>query len=411
VGAPEEASGTTATLTRPEPWGGPPPVDTTGRPTGTGPRGPATWVIVLAVAVVAALIGGGVGGVVGWRAADKATGIDSGASLGAAPRTVVERPAGSVAAIAAKVLPSVVSIKVTTGVGGDTGSGIILRSDGYILTNNHVVSDAINGGGTITVSFADQRTAQATVVGHDTTSDLAVIRVRGVDNLKPAALGNSDKLAVGDTVIAVGSPLGLAGTVTSGIVSALDRPVSAGDQSSPANASSFIDAIQTDAAINPGNSGGPLVDSSGSVVGINSAIATLGGSPLGGGQSGSIGLGFAIPINQARTIAEEIVRTGHSTHAVIGVWLDFSYSGNPPGARIGSDPRGGPGIIAGGPAEKSGLKEGDIITAINGQRITGADELVVQIRKHRPGDTITLTYVRGGKTGTAKVTLGGSTSD
>jgi putative serine protease PepD len=350
------------------------------------------------------LIAGGIGGAVGYHAADRGTTvIDSGATLGRPSGTVVQRPAGSTAAVAQKVLPSVVSVTVKTASGGDTGSGVIIRSDGYILTNNHVI-DAAASGGTLSVELQNEQDVPARIVGRDKTADLAVIKVDGAKNLQPASLGDSSKLAVGDSVLAIGSPLGLAGTVTSGIVSALDRPVSAGE-SGP---DTFIDAIQTDAAINPGNSGGPLVDASGAVVGINSAIATL-GSGLVGGQGGNIGVGFAIPINQARTIAEEIIRKGYATHAIIGVRLDVTYQGK--GARIGDPTHQGGAVSPGGPAAKAGLREGDVIVAVDGTPIGGPDELVIAIRKHRPGDTIEVTYTRGGTRHTVQVTLGEARSE
>ncbi|MEI6404725.1 MAG: trypsin-like peptidase domain-containing protein [Actinomycetes bacterium] len=286
------------------------------------------------------------------------------------------RPDGSIAGIAAKVLPTVVSISVTSPTASGTGSGFIIRSDSnesYILTNNHVASGA-GVGSKIVVNFQDESQEDATVVGTDSSYDLAVIKIeRG--NLPVAQLGNSDDVVVGDATIAVGSPLGLSGTVTSGIVSALNRPVTAGDQT----ASSFINAIQTDAAINPGNSGGPLLNAVGQVIGVNSAIASLGGSL--GGQTGNIGLGFAIPINQAKRVAEELMKTGTSTHPVVGISIDMAYVGL--GAKIAS-------ITPGGPASKSDLKTGDIVTGIDGHRIADGAELVVRIRAHAAGDTVTL---------------------
>ncbi len=397
-------------------WYGPPPGwtpaggDTSAFPPSWQPpaqpprRGPAAlgWPVLVVGAVLVALLAGGLGGVIGYQAADHAASTDVNASLGAPSGAVVQRPAGSVAAIAAKVLPSVVSVSVRSAGGGGTGSGVIIRSDGYVLTNNHVIESVAGGGGSITVEFENEQRASARIVGRDTTADLAVIKIDGARGLQPAALGDSAKIAVGDSVIAIGSPLGLAGTVTAGIVSALDRPVSAGE-SGP---DTIIDAIQTDAAINPGNSGGPLVDASGAVIGINSAIATLGGSS--NGQGGNIGVGFAIPVNQARTIAEEIIRQGYATHAVIGVHLDVTYQGQ--GALIGDPTHQGDAVVAGGPADKAGLRAGDVVTAVDGHRVTGPDELVIEIRKHRPGDVITVTYTRGGSTRTTQVTLGGARS-
>ncbi len=367
------------------------------------------WLVLPAVALATALIGGGVGAAVGVRAArdDRGAGLrDGSASLGAQPaRTSDVRPAGSVAAIAQAVLPSVVSISVRAGSQGDSGTGVIIRSEGYILTNNHVIAPAADGAGEISVQFNNSKSAAAAIVGRDPKSDLAVIKVQGASGLSAARLGSSANLVVGDPVVAIGSPLGLNQTVTSGIVSAKDRPVTAQQDSTN---QSVIDAIQTDAAINPGNSGGPLVNNRGEVVGINSAIATLGG---GSGQSGSIGLGFAIPIDQARSIAEEIIRTGKATHPILGVsaaTLDEgqakSISGAEPGALVSSY-NGRPAVVPGGPADQAGIKVGDIIVAVAGQRVTGVDELVVETRKHRIGETVSVTYIRDGKKSTVRVTL------
>jgi putative serine protease PepD len=350
------------------------------------------------VAVVVGLLAGLLGGVVGFVAADARAHrlVDPGAgSLGQAPTQSQQRPATSVAGVAAQVLPSVVSISAID-TAGQGGTGSVVRSDGYLMTNHHVIA-AADQGGDITVTFSDGTKATARVVGSSTTYDVAVLKVDEQD-LPAATLGNSDSLVVGDPVIAIGSPLGLAGTVTTGIVSALDRPVTAGEAGGDV---SYFSAIQTDAAINPGNSGGPLVDARGRVVGVNSAIATLGS----GGQTGSIGLGFAIPINQARRIAEEIIRTGNAETPIVGVNLDLSYPG--PGARI--LPRavsGRPPLLPGGPAEKAGLQPGDVITAVDGQPVASYEEFVVAIRAHAPGDQVTLTVKRGSETTDITVTLG-----
>jgi S1-C subfamily serine protease len=234
-----------------------------------------------------------------------------------------------------------------------------------------------------------------------------VIKVSGDHHLTPAALGNSNDMAVGDPVIAVGSPLGLAGTVTSGIVSALNRPVEAGGE--PGVQEDVIDAIQTDAAINPGNSGGPLVNADGSVVGVDSAIASLSTDQIGGQQSGSIGLGFAIPINEAKRIAGQIITQGFSTHAIIGVTLNPRYSGS--GAQIDTSSSGStPAVDPKGPAGKAGLHPGDIIVAVDGQKVTSADELIVAIRSHVPRQRLTLTYTRSGQSRTVTVVLGSARS-
>ncbi len=301
------------------------------------------------------------------------------------------RAEGTVASVAAAVLPSVVSIQ---GQGGE-GSGIILDTDGHILTNNHVAVLGENGG-SLTVTLQDGRSATATIVGTDPTTDLAVLKVDGLNDLTAITLGKSADLAVGDQVLAVGSPLGLSGTVTEGIVSALHRPVTAGEQGSEA---AVFEAIQTDAAINPGNSGGALVDMSGHLVGVNSAIATLGGAT--GQQSGSIGLGFAIPVDQATRIAQQLIDSGSATHARLGTTVGDAQTGH--GAVLGD-------VTAGSAADKAGLRSGDVVTKIDGRVIDGAEGLIAAIRSEAPGDQVTLTYVRNGKEATASVTLGSDVS-
>jgi putative serine protease PepD len=369
--------------------------------------------VVAIMALTAAVLGGAIGGLLVRHHDDNQT-VGS-VTIGSASRghSVVNRAPDSVAAVAAKILPSVVSIEVKTGSGGDTGSGIVLSKAGYIMTNNHVI-DAARTGGTLSVILPNKAKVPAKIIGHpDPVDDIAIIKVNGVNGLTPAALGNSNALAVGDPVIAVGSPLGLVGTVTSGIVSALNRPVEAGgEQGVPED---VIDAIQTDAAINPGNSGGPLVDSAGQVVGVNSAIASLSTDTIGGSQSGSIGLGFAIPIAEAQRIAEQIISQGFSTHAIIGVSLDATYTGS--GARVGV-PTGvagstnvGPAVTPGGPAAAVGIRAGDVIVAVDGAKVTTADELIVAIRRHAPGEHLALTYLRGGQRKTVTLTLGSRRSE
>lgn len=346
------------------------------------------------VAVIAGILSGLASGAIGYEVAavvDRPTGASA---MVTAAGDSSSRPDASIAGIARTVLPTVVSIRVESSSAAGTGSGFVIQSDAgqsYILTNDHVATGA-GAGATITVSLQDETQVEATVVGTDASYDLAVLRIKQ-GNLPVAVLGDSDSVVVGDSTIAIGSPLGLTGTVTSGIVSALDRPVTAGDQS----ASSFINAIQTDAAINPGNSGGPLVNARGQVIGVNSAIASMGSSF--GGQSGSIGLGFAIPINQARRVAEELIATGKSTHPILGVTIDMSYTGE--GARIAE-------IAAGGPAAASDLKPGDIVTRVDGKRIADGTELIVRVRARKVGDTVTLSRQDGSD---VSVVLGSQTAD
>jgi putative serine protease PepD len=299
---------------------------------------------------------------------------------------VPARAPESVAGIAQQALPSVVSIATA----GGTGSGFIISEDGYIVTNNHVVADAGPQG--VRVSLRDGREVEATVVGTSPAYDLAVLDVE-LDGLTPLPIGDSDQVVVGDPVVAVGNPLGLEGTVTAGIVSAVNRPVTAGGQDEV----SFINAIQTDAAINPGNSGGPLLDAAGNVVGVNSSIATLGGGG-GLGQGGSIGLGFAIPIKQAQLTADEIIAGGEATFPVIGATLDVSSGA---GAVIAS-------LVPGGPAEGAGLRPGDVVTQIDGTTVRTAEELIVAIRSRQPGDTVELSFDRNGTEDTVTLTLDSS---
>jgi putative serine protease PepD len=300
-------------------------------------------------------------------------------------------------------LPAVVSIAVRGSAARSTGSGFVIRQDGYVVTNNHVIEAAAQGG-EIVLSFQDGSTAPATIVGRDPEYDLAVLKVDRT-GLPILPLGNSDNVVVGDPVVAVGSPLGLSGTVTSGIVSALDRPVTAGGSGS--GETSFINAIQTDAAINPGNSGGPLLNGGGQVIGVNSAIATLSGGEAAAG--GSIGLGFSIPVNQVKITAEQIIRTGRSTKPVIGVTLDLSYGG--PGVRLRTTSSGeGAGVVPGGPADQAGLRPGEVILEVDGRTVSGADEFIVALRSKQPGDTVTLTVSRGNDEVDVVVTLAGETS-
>ncbi|MFC8091358.1 trypsin-like peptidase domain-containing protein [Streptomyces sp. NPDC057301] len=356
-------------------------------------------------ALLLALVSGGVGGAVGAYL-ERNGGVGD-VELPQAGSESAGRAPDSVAGIAARALPSVVTLHVSGSEEQGTGTGFVLDDRGHILTNNHVVEPA-GDDGEISVTFHSGDTAKATVVGRDGGYDLAVVKVTGVSGLDPLPLGNSDNVQVGDPVVAIGAPFDLAGTVTSGIVSAKERPITAGGESGEGSDVSYVDALQTDAPINPGNSGGPLLDAQGRVVGINSAIRSAdSGSDLDGGQAGSIGLGFAIPVNQAKRVAEELINTGRATHPVIGVTLDMDYAGD--GARVGTKGSdGGPAVTGGGPGAKAGLKSGDVITEVNGQRVHSGEELIVKTRAHRPGDRLELTLERGGKEISISLTLGSS---
>jgi putative serine protease PepD len=384
------------TTRMPPPPPGPPPPP---RRSGFG-RIAGTGALVLAVALGSGLAG-----------AEIALHRDGGSPTTVASGTVVKggtSPTETLAKVAAAVQPSVVSIKVAASGGTDEGSGVIMTSNGAILTNNHVISAAANGG-TITVTFSNGDTAKATIVGRDTSTDLAVIKASGVSNLKPATFGNSDSVHVGDTVLAIGSPLGLEGSVSAGIISALHRPVDVGSgdqqpqspfgdpfgqqqQSQGGPTTVLNDAIQTDAPINPGNSGGPLVDAQGRVIGINSAIASL---SSGTGQSGNIGVGFAIPVDEAQRVAQQLLKGQTVTHAVLGV----SASDVTGGARVEA-------ITASSGAAKAGLQVGDVITKVDSTTVSDATELTAAIRTHSAGDKVQLTYTRNGSSHTATATLG-----
>ncbi|MGW0463980.1 trypsin-like peptidase domain-containing protein [Streptomyces sp. NPDC003027] len=314
----------------------------------------------------------------------------------------------SVAGIAASALPSVVTLHVSGAGSSGTGTGFVLDTKGHILTNHHVV-DSATAPGDISVTFSSGETAAAKLVGKDSGYDLAVVQVTGVSGLKPLPLGNSDNVRVGDPVVAIGAPFDLQNTVTSGIISAKERPITAGGEKGDGSDVSYVDALQTDAPINPGNSGGPLVDSKARVIGINSAIRAAGDGSGGdsGAQSGSIGLGFAIPINQGKRVAEELINNGKASHPVIGVSLDMQFTGD--GARVGEKGKdGSPSVVPGGPAAKAGIRPGDVITKVDGQRVHNGEELIVKIRAHRPGDRLELTLLRGGKEQTKTLTLGSS---
>lgn len=363
-----------------------------------GPRGGGAPKAIIA-GVVAGLLAGLLAGIGGYAIAAK-SGFVGGAGTTTQyeptdPQKLSSRADNSVAAIAKVVLPATATIIVRSGNQGDSGSGFVIRSDGYLLTNNHVVSAAA-GSGTVQVQFHNETPIPAKIVGRSLTYDLAVIKV-DKGGLTAAQLGDSGSVVVGDAAIAIGSPLGLEGTVTSGIISSVNRPVTTGGQGE----ASYISALQTDAPINPGNSGGPLVNAEAQVVGVNSAIATL-GNDSSGGQTGSIGLGFAIPINIAKRISDEIIATGKSTYPIIGATVEMGYQGE--GAKITN-------VTGGGPAAAAGIKSGDVITAVNGNQISSAADLLSSIRAFPPGETITLT-VQGSSGGAqqVKVKLGSQTS-
>jgi putative serine protease PepD len=372
----------------------------------------------VAIAVVSAGIGGAAATVV--ELSTHVAGGNGGRVIGAAPSVpAANMPPGSVEQVASKVVPSVVMLETDIGRASEEGSGVVLSADGLILTNNHVVAAAApqkapapgapsappapggppgGPGGPApktTVTFSDGRTAPFTVVGADPTSDIAVIRVQGVNGLTPISMGASSDLKVGQPVVAIGSPLGLSGTVTTGIISALNRPVSTTGESG--NQNTVLDAIQTDAAINPGNSGGALVNMNGQLVGINSAIATLGAdSP--DAQSGSIGLGFAIPVDQAKRIADELISSGKATHASLGVQVTSDKS--TPGAKVVD-------VIQGGAAAGAGVPKNVVVTKVDDRPINSADALVAAVRSKAPGDKVSLTFQDpGGGTRTVQVTLG-----
>ncbi|WP_020113962.1 trypsin-like peptidase domain-containing protein [Streptomyces bottropensis] len=391
-----------------DPWAGSGSLQQNGAAVDGGARRRRRGRGLLVGAVLIAVVAGGIGGAVGAY-------LERNGGVGAVelPQTgdgVTGRAPDSVAGIAAGALPGVVTLHVSGASAQGTGTGFVLDERGHILTNNHVV-DPAGTDGEISVTFSGGETAKATVVGRDTGYDLAVVKVSGVRGLEPLPLGNSEEVRVGDPVVAIGAPFDLANTVTSGIISAKERPITAGGESGDVSDVSYVDALQTDAPINPGNSGGPLLDGKGRVIGINSAIRSAGGgSESDGGQAGSIGLGFAIPINQGKRVAEELINTGKASHPVIGVTLDMDYSGD--GARIGAKgDSGAAGVTEGGPADRAGIRPGDVITEVDGQRVHSGDELIVKVRAHRPGDRLELTLLRDGSRRTVTLTLGSSGSD
>lgn len=405
---------------------GQPPVSA-GQP--QAPRRRGRVALIAGVAVLALVVGGGAGTLGGYLVSGSHGGPGTVNSLdqvppNAAPASNTPPPAsGTVQAVASAVLPAVVEVSVqfqsNQGLGGDTGSGIVITADGDILTNNHVITDAIANNGQIQVIFQSGKTVKATVIGRDPSADIAVIKAQGASGLTVAQLGNSDNLQVGQQVVAIGAPYGLSGTVTSGIVSALHRPTAAGSSNTANSQDTVMDAIQTDAAINPGNSGGPLVNMQGQVIGINSAIYSSSNSAS--GQAGNVGIGFAIPVNQAQRLAQDIVTTGHSIQTYLGVTVTDSVS-TAIGGAAAQDPQylsqleqagltNGAlikSVASGGPADKGGLKAGAVVVkaVTNGvtRLITSANGLVAAVRASAPGNQMTLTLSDGS---TITATLGG----
>jgi len=357
-------------------------------------RGGRRWLPWAALGAALA-VGGGIG-------AGIASAANSSTSTPAANTTTSGASSGQasvcdVTSVANQVIPSVVTISARGAEGGGTGSGEVIKSDGYILTNNHVIAIAANGG-SVEVQFADGQTVPATIVGRDPQTDLAVLKVDTSAKLKVIAIGSSSSVVVGQATVVIGAPLGLSGTVTSGIVSALDRSIQVPGEDN--SAALLVGAIQTDAAINPGNSGGSMVNCSGQLIGIPTAGAAVPNSP-----GGSIGLGFAIPVNLAMTIADEIISTGSVTHAYFGLGAvpippsAAAQAGVPEGLYVQT-------VTPGGPAAKAGLRTGDVITKINGQPATSTVQLQELTLTMKPGATVQLEYSRGGQSATATVTLG-----
>jgi putative serine protease PepD len=364
-------------------------------------RRPGRWRLGVAAGLVgAALIGGGAGAGVMALTDDRVAGPGSTAAQSVVIKDA--QNATSSTAAAAKAAPSVVTIYVSGNSGSGSGSGVVLSADGYVLTNNHVVTlDSATDQAAVQVRTSDGTLYDATVVGTDPTSDLAVVKLDGAGGLTPATFANSDDVQVGDLAVAIGAPLGLSNTVTDGIISATNRAVATGSDQEQ----TVIDALQTDAAINPGNSGGPLVDAEGKVVGINTAIASVASSGLPGqqsSQSGNIGVGFAIPANTAKRIGQEIIDTGKATHALLGVSArtaaENADSAVGTGAQLAS-------VQDGSPAADAGLKTGDVITAVGDRVVTSSTELTAAVRSAKPGDTVTLTVRRGQDSSKVDVTL------
>ncbi|RYB92759.1 PDZ domain-containing protein [Nocardioides glacieisoli] len=355
---------------------------------------PAVAVLALVVGVLGGLAGGALQDELAAQRGTNDNGLDGVRTQSAAP---LDADNGSVPAVAQALLPSTVQIvaEFDGQAAGATGSGFVLDREGHVVTNNHVVASAAEDDGPIVVIDHEGERHEATVVGRSAVYDLAVLDVDGAEELEPAALGKSQVLRVGDPVIALGAPLGLSQTVTSGIVSALDRPVTTSGESD--DESSYINAVQTDAAINPGNSGGPLVNLAGEVVGVNSAIATNGGAS---GEAGNIGVGFAIPIEQVIATVDQILRTGKAEYPVIGAQVRTGGEPDAQGATITE-------VMPGTPAEVAGLQKDDVVTAVDDQPVNDGIALIVAIRTHRPGETVEFTVLRGGDEQVVEVELDG----
>src|SRR4051794_5191398 len=409
----------------PNPYGSPAPQQPRPVRDRRGPGWIGTFAVGAGAAVLASLL---TAGIVEARDDGAPAGQSFSSSNGSSPASENSAPLvnGTASnpnwtAVAAAVQPSVVAVQLSLGNGqGDQGSGIVYDTSGHVVTNNHVVADAGNGG-QLSVILSDGRTYSASVVGTDPSTDLAVLKIKSPSSdLKPARIGNSAAVKVGDPVMAIGNPLGLSDTVTTGIVSALNRPVSTTPETQGGGSNPFgqgqsqsqaepvvTNAIQTDAAINPGNSGGALIDAQGRVIGVTSSIASLGASTS--GQSGNIGLGFAIPSSEAKDVADQLIQTGNVKHALLGVTLKdgtVNVDGAQRRAAVVDS------VTSGGAAGSAGVKAGDSIIALNDTTtIDGSDSLVAQIRALRPGTKITLTVVRDGKRQDVQVTLGTRPAD
>ena len=356
-----------------------------------GPVSGAQIALLAGVGLVSALLLGVLGGAVGLGVAALAERGQQVVAPPATPSDAAGEPILSgpdtIAGVVRATLPSVASVVVDAGAESGSGSGFVLRDDGYLVTNNHVIDAAVINDGTVEVVLSDGRRLGAEIVGRNVSYDVAVLRI---DDLSLAPLNPVEApVAVGDSVLVIGAPLGYDFTVTTGIISAVDRPVTVGEE----DETSYISAIQTDAPINPGNSGGPVLDGQGRFVGMASSMATLASAP----GAGSIGLGFAIPARAVVRIAEEIIATGSSRTPIMGVTLDTSFGG--PGALIDT-------VTPDGPAALAGLRAGDVVLALAGRSVGDADELVVAIRDRLPGEQVAVEARRGDRAFSTTVVLG-----